>query len=86
MCVNYLLKTIYFIYILNILLSIYFFYIIYCLEYINLSTIIDNKVNSWPLIHGCLLDVFALKTKKRKKKEDWVSILEVFDTYGYDTH
>ena len=49
MCVNYLLKTIYFIYILNILLSIYFFYIIYCLEYINLTTIIDNKVNSWPL-------------------------------------
>ena len=43
-------------------------------------------MNSWPLIHGCLLDVFALKKKKRKKEEDWVSILEVFDTYGYDTH
>ena len=38
-------------------------------------------INSW-VSSGRI----CTKKKKRKKKEDWVSILEVFDTYGYDTH
>ena len=38
-------------------------------------------INSW-VSSGRI----CTKKKKRKKEEDWVSILEVFDTYGYDTH
>ena len=39
------------------------------------------SINSW-VSSGRI----CTKKKKRKKEEDWVSILEVFDTYGYDTH